>query len=239
MAAEIATINMPTNAVLAPMVRVSVIKGAYVQHPHPNASNFASIVGIMPKGKQPSETTPVLVDGDTITLLDPLNFYMTPLYNQYYAELDNNGAYVRTFPIQGDSRPPASAREVIDAVIIVRMADKTLKPARIRLKTGKCGLMKDAYDALAAMDRTDKMFAPLIKAGLEPFYFQHFTPVYGSGVGKQSKKAYVTVSAKGANTTLDEAKALLATFKNPEFVEDINICIEGHGDSVATVSQMM
>lgn len=239
MANEIATINMPSNAVLAPMVQVSGIKGAYVQHPHKNARNYPAVQSVMPKGKIAAEDTPVLVDANSITVLDPFTFYFTPLYNQYFAEMDSNGDQIKTYGVaDGSARPPSGAREIVDAVIVVAH-NGVLTPARVRVKTGKCGLLKSAYEELFAMDRADKQFAPLVKAGLEPYYFLRFTASYGKGVGKTTKKEYYTITSTGEPTKAADAKTLMTAFKDPEFIDAINLCIEGHTDSVNAVNALM
>lgn len=226
-----AVLALPSNNVLAPMTRVSVIKGAYVQHPHTSARNFAAIQAVF--GRKPcNETTPVLIDAENITALEPLDFFMTPYYKQYHAEQDSQGNYTKCYPIT--SGAPKQAKECIDSLIIVRVGDQFV-PARMRLKSGKCRLLTTAYDALTALDPADKKLIALGKLGLPAYLFVHFTPTYTQEIGKVSKKPYIVAGSNPEATTPDVAKALVAAMKNPEFVEAFNVAVEGYNETLAIV----
>lgn len=236
---ELAVLAVPTNNVLAPMAQVSIIKGDYVQHPHVQAKNFPQIQQVF--GKSPcNEATPVLISGPTITKLEPFQFFMTPYYAQYYAEADMQGVYTRCYPI--NERAPKEARECIDSVVIciLQHDDDTLslRPARMRLKSGKCQLLKSAYDHLAAMDQKDKKLAPLIKSGISPYNFQTFTASYKQETGKASKKAYYVATATPELTTTDEVKLLQAAMKSQDFIKAYNICVEGQMDVIHSANSM-
>ena len=237
---ELAVLAVPTNNVLAPMVQVSVIKGAYVQHPHVQARNFASIQSVF--GKAPcNEGTPVLIDGSTIHKLQPFVFLMTPYFAQYHAEADMQGNYTQCFPIT--QQPPKGAREVIDSIVLCVSggedgAPPTVRPARMRLKSGKCQLLKTAYEALAALDTKDKKLGALVKSGLAPYNFLTFDASYRTETGKVSKKAYYVANAEGMVTTPELTKTLVALMKNQDFIKAYNVCVEGHNDTLEGVKQL-
>jgi len=237
---EPAVLAVPSNNVLAPMVQVSVIKGAYVQHPHVQARNFPAIQAVF--GKSPcNEGTPVFVDGTTILKLQPFTFLMTPYYAQYHAEADMQGNYTQCFPIT--QQAPKGAREVIDSVVLCVFegdgdTPTTVRPARMRLKSGKCQLLKSAYEALAALDPKDKKLAALTKSGLAAYNFLTFTAGYHTETGKASKKAYYVATATAETTTPDLIKTLVALMKSQDFIKAFNICVEGHTDTMAMVEQL-
>ena len=237
---ELAVLAVPSNNVLAPMVQVSVIKGAYVQHPHVQARNFPAIQAVF--GKTPcNEGTPVYVDGTTILKLQPFTFLMTPYYAQYHAEADMQGNYTQCFPIT--QQPPKGAREVIDSIVLCVFdgdgdAPPTVRPARMRLKSGKCQLLKTAYEALAALDIKDKKLGALTKSGLAPYNFLTFDASYHTETGKVSKKAYYVANAAGEITTPELTKTLVALMKSQDFIKAYNICVEGHNDTLEGVAQL-
>lgn len=238
---EIAVLAVPTNNVLAPMTQVNVIKGAYVQHPHVQARNFPAIQSVF--GKAPcNESTPVFVDGTHILKLQPFEFLMTPYYTQYYAEVDMQGNYTQCFPIS--QQPPKGARECIDSVVICVMQPEegdgvpTVRPARMRLKSGKCQLLKSAYDHLAAMDQKDKKLAPLIKSGLAPYNFLTFTAGYKTETAKTSKKAYYVATATPEVTGTELMKVLGLAMKSQDFIKAYNVCVEGYVETMDTVYQL-
>lgn len=230
-----AVLALPTNNVLAPMTQISVIKGAYVQHPHTSARNFAAIQSVF--GRKPcNETTPVLIDANSITPLEPLDFFMTPYYKQYYAESDSVGNYVRTTPIT--TTPTKGMKECIDSLIIcILQVDgvATFAPARMRLKAGKCKILTAAYDHLIALDAKDKKLGALTKLGLAPYNFLHFTPQYAQETAKVSKKLYFVGNAAAEQTTPELAKELMAAMKNPDFIQAFNTAVEGYNETAAIV----
>lgn len=234
MSTTTAVLALPTNNVLVPMTQVSAIKGAYVQHPHTSARNYAAIQAVF--GRKPcDETTPVLVEANTITPLEPFDFFMTPYYKQYHAEIDAQGDYTKCHPISGGQ--PKGARECVDALVIVVAGDRFV-PARMRLKSGKCRLMIGAYEALSAMSTADKKYAPLAKLGLAPYNFLHFTASYTKEVAKASKKAYYVGISTPELTTTDTAKALAAAMKDQEFIAAFNVCVDGYEETKATVESL-
>lgn len=249
----VAVIALSSNAVLTPMVSSSPIKGAYVQHPHTSARNYAAIVAAFPKKARVGEDTPVLIDGTVITPLTPFRFIMTPLFHQYDAMNDSNGNVVRTWPIgegPGYNRDPQgeSSKEFVDAVIIALVEDSNsesdppaiaLYPARMRLSAGKTKMMKEAYEALAGMDPKAKEFAALTKAGIQPWAFKIHTAEYdGDNVGKSSKKGYYVSHATSETMTAEQAKHFARVYTEPAFVEAFNTCVEGFTETKGKNDQM-
>ena len=241
MSATIAVLAKPANNVLTPMVVVSPIKGAYVQHPHTSARNFPQIQSAFGTRKA-GETTPCLVSDARITPLDPLDFFMTGFYAQYNAEQNSLGEYVTTYPITAAA--PKGVKECIDSVVICIIpadadgAPPTFVPARMRLKAGKCRLLTSAYDRLAEMQLTDKKLQTLTKLGLEPYNLLHFTAAYETATAKVSKKPYVVGIAEPEQTTPDLAKALLAVMKTPDFIAAYNVCVDGYNETLLLVQAL-
>lgn len=129
------TTNKPLVATVLPI-------SPYVQFMHPMAKNYGSLVAAV--RNQPNGT-PVLVDGDSFTMLAPFTFMVTPAFHQYYAKGDGDGEPIAySEPI---GRTPVGWSEFVDAVIILHV-DGEQKVARCRFKGPKCPVVKSLIMAM-------------------------------------------------------------------------------------------
>lgn len=112
----------------------------YVQFAHPQAKNYGNMVAALGKI---DEGTPIYVDGNEFTLLDPFAFIASPAWHQYYADIDGDGQIIAAQSFE--NRKPKDWVDLIDAVLLVVINDE-IKPARIRCRGPKCPMYRDAHN---------------------------------------------------------------------------------------------
>lgn len=115
----------------------------YVQFYHPNAKNARNIIGALGNIE---EGTPVYVNGQEFTHLDPFKFILCPMYYQYFADFDSDGKPTEVY--LPSMKYPRDFKECINAVILVIQDDGNITPARCRFMGPKCPACRTAVHAI-------------------------------------------------------------------------------------------
>lgn len=209
----------------------------YVTFAFPRAKNYGNLIAALGAIQ---EGTPVIVDGNSYTLLNPFTFMFSPQYFQWYADFDSNGNIVDAIPANMCDTIPKKAdgkkySDVITAICFV-LYEEMFKPVRIEFRGPKCPAFQGAFRAVDEILTNPEWFKQskehelmMKNVRLPVFtYLLHDCTMTHVTARKQGDSGYDKCESVSRLTPISLIQTIGKQLSEKEFADTLQACIDDH-----------
>jgi len=225
------------------VVSTGLSTSPYVQFLHNAAKNYRNVLTAL---GNLADGTPVLVNNDEYTLLNPFEFLFVPSWFQYYGRSDGQGEILEILDINSGRKPDGiDWAEFVEAVLILVLPNNVLQPARIRYRGPKIPAFRAAHaswqDDCCADDWSARSKAHKAQkdTGMPTWSWLLHTATMTNKIPKKpGSRPYDQCDSTSKMTPPSVLAMLKRLATQAEFAESMQACITDHNNRVKDLQNL-